>query len=343
MDNKMEFIEPYKPSFIHKIYNWIDRLPGPYWLFSVGILIVTGLLNLIVAWKAKVLPFGEINWYYVTTGFFISFFIFSNDFIHRVAKNSVSEFVTTLEADESKKHLILFEFTHLPARTSRVIFILGVVIGLFQGIYLFPTAPEMNPAFPELEVTMYSLSFGFAFIFLFAVLRAASLIGRLFEEKVIIDIFEQTSLYAISRYAAWLVIVTAIPTYFNFLLTPSYIKTATFLTLVIAYWLIVLVVFWLPLRGVNRKLVAEKRKLLKDVNLRIRNNFDLLHSKMDNDEYKNIADIHEMIITLQMERESIKSISTWPWQSGTLPGLLTAVILPVLGSLLVDIVSRFIK
>jgi hypothetical protein len=113
--------------------------------------------------------------------------------------------------------------------------------------------------------------------------------------------------------------------------------------LVTLYWLIVLIVFWLPLRGVNRKLVLEKRRLLKDVNLRIRTNFDMLHSKMDNDEYKNIADIHEMIATLKMEQESIKSISTWPWRSGTLPGLLTAVILPVFGSLLIDIFNKFVK
>jgi hypothetical protein len=343
MDEKLEFVAPYKTSLTHAVYAWIDRLPGPYWLFAVGILVITGLLNLAVAWAKHVLPFGQINWYFATTGFFVSYFFFITDFLHRAANNAISEFITMLDTSENKKSLILFEFTHLPLKTSVIFFLLGLAAGLYQGISLFSTAPEMNPAFPLLEITMYSFSFGFAFIFLYTVFRSALLIGRLFEEKVIIDIFDQTRLHAISRYAAWLVVVTAIPTYFEFILVPTYVRTGTFLALGVLYWLVVLIVFWLPLRGVNRKLVAEKRRLMKDVNHRIAANFDLLHSKMDGKEYSNIADIREMIGTLQMERDHLKTISTWPWQTGTLPGLLTAVLLPMLGSLLIDVVNKVIK
>jgi hypothetical protein len=105
----------------------------------------------------------------------------------------------------------------------------------------------------------------------------------------------------------------------------------------------VLIVFWLPLRGANRILVLEKRRLLKEVNVRIRANFELLHSKTDNHEYQNIADIRQMIESLRIEQESIKSIGTLPWRTGTLTGLLTAVFLPVLTSSLIDIVNKFIN
>ena len=341
MDEKSEFVEPYKPSSIHTIYRWVDRLPGPYWLFSTVLLVVSGLLNLTVAWKANVLPFGEINWYYATTGFFFSYFFFANDFLLRVAKNAISEFLTILEVDENKGRLLLFEFTHLPGRTSSNFFVFGAIMGFFTGIYLLPTAPEMNRSFPALEVTMYSLSYGFAFITLYAILRASRLIGRLFEGKVHIDIFDPTSIYAISRYAAWLVIALVISTYLQFVLVPSYVES--FFTITIIYWLLALIVFWLPLRGANRTLVSEKRRLLKDMNLRIRSNFDLLHSKMDNHEYQNIAEIREMIATLQLERDSVKSISTWPWQTSTITGLLTAVVLPVLVGFIIDVIGKFIN
>lgn len=344
MAEKLKVIEPYKPSVIHSIYSWVDRLPGPYWLLSVALLVVTGLLNLIVAWEANILAFGEMNWYYATVGFFVAYFFFANDFVFRVAKKVVLEFLTILDVEENKGRLILFEFTHLPARTSGLFFILGVIIGFLTGIYLLPIAPEMNRAFPELEVTMYSLTGGLFFIFLYVILRASRLIDQLFEEKVNIDIFDQSSLYAISRYPAWLIIVLAIPTYFLFVLSPSFVQiTSTFLTLVIIYWLMVLIVFWLPLRGANRILVAEKRRLLKDVNLRIRANFEHLHSKMDNHEYQNIGEIHEMISTLQLERDSIKSISTWPWQTSTITGLLSAVVLPVLVAFVIDIIGELIN
>jgi len=109
------------------------------------------------------------------------------------------------------------------------------------------------------------------------------------------------------------------------------------------FLIMILLVFWLPLRGANRILVLTKRRLLKDVNLRIRTNFDVLHLKMDNDNYKNIADIREMITGLQAEREDIKSISTWPWQTSTITGLLSAIVLPVLVGFLISIFDKFIS
>ena len=344
MNEKSGFIEPYKPSFIHKIYEWIDRLPGPYWLFSIVFLVVTGLLNNIVAWRAHTLALGEINWNYALTAFFFCYFFVATDFLLRVAKNAVLEFLTTLDIEETKSRLILFEFTRLPARTSSLFFVLGAMIGLFLGINLLPTAPDMNQSFPVLEIPMYSISAGMAFVTLYVILRDSRLIGRLFEEKVKIDIFDQTPLYAISRYSAWLVSVIALATFFQFVLIPSFYEiTATSIVITLIYWLVALIVFWLPLRGVNRKLVLEKRRWLKEVNFRIKSNYDLLHSKMDDDEYKNIADIREMITTLQMERESIKSISAWPWQTSTITGLLTAVVLPVLVGFLISIFDKFLN
>lgn len=345
IDNKTEFIEPYKPSFIHKIYDWIDQLPGPYWLISVVFLLVTGLLNNIVAWREHALAFGEINWSYALTGFFFCYFFVATDFLLRAAKNAALEFLTILDIDENKSRLILFKFMRLPAGTLVLFFVLGTIIGLFLGITLLPSAPDMNQSFPVLEVTMYSMSVGMAFITLYVILRSSRLIGQLFEEKVNIDIFDQTSLYAISRYSAWLVIVIAIATFFQFVFIPSYIEKMASMSLPITmvFWLTALIVFWLPLRGANRILTSEKRRLLKDVNLRIRANFDLLHSKTDNHEYQNIDNILHMIECLRIEQESIKSIGTLPWRTGTLTGLLTAVLLPVLTSFLIDVVNKFIR
>lgn len=96
---------------------------------------------------------------------------------------------------------------------------------------------------------MYSLPIGMTFITLYAVLRSARLIGRLFNEKVLIDIFDQTSLYVISRYSAWTIIIIAIPSYLQFILLPSYVEiTVPFVTITFISWLLVLIVFWLPLR-----------------------------------------------------------------------------------------------
>jgi len=250
-----------------------------------------------------------------------------------------------LDVEEHKKDLILFEFTHLPARLTSVLFLAGVSIGLYQGTYLLQSLPEMNPAFPGLGVATYTLDLGFSAILLFAVTRSAGLIGRLFNEKMRIDIFDQSSLYVISQYSAWNVIILAIPGYLQYILLPSFVETipSIYIFGTVFVGLLSLIVFWLPLRGVNRKLVSEKNRLLKDVNLRIRTNFDLINAKMDQRDYQDIAGIREMSLILQLEKDTIRSIRTWPWQTSTITGVLSAVVLPVVVGFLISIIDRFLN
>lgn len=344
MGEKSSFVEPYKPSPLHAIYRWTDSLPGPYWLFSILFLVGTGLINVIVGWIANVPKFREEYWSYAFTGFFFAYYFFASDFLLRRAKKTILEFLPKLDVDENKKRLILFEFTHLPARPSIVLYILGAILGLVLAIVTLPEAAEMNPSDPILEITVYGLSMGMIFVTLYLVLRISFLLNRLFREKVNINIFEPASLYAIARFSAWCFIAVAILTYAEYLLIPTFVGiTWVFLSITLVHWVFALIVFWVPLQGANRHLVSEKKRLLQEVNLRISTNFDLLHSKSDKQDYQNVADIRELIASLQIEQKSIESISTWPWRAGALTGLVTAVVLPLAGSVLIDFVSKFIK
>jgi len=344
MEEKSPLIEPYRPSRIHKLYSWIDRLPGPYWLYYVGVVLTTGLLNHIVAWNEQVLVPGEINWYFALTAFFLAYYLLAIDFLFRVARDSLVEFRPVLDATQDEYHRLVFEFTHLPARASTVVFISGTSIGLALGLHLLPIAPEMNRAFPELEVPIFSLSLGMVFLASYVLVRAFRLVSRVFDNLRTVDIYDQSSIYAMSRYSAWLVVLAAIPTCLTFVLAPALAEITLyyFLFLVALVYVLLLAVFWLPLRGVNRRLVLEKRRLLTEVNLRIETTFDLIHSRIDEQEFKDIVELRETIDSLKIEKEFIESIRTWPWRPGTLTGLLSAVVLPLLVNLLIDIVFKFI-
>ncbi len=340
MEKKSYSIEPYKPSRIHKIYSWIDRLPGPYWLYYVGIVVITGLLNLIVAWHENVLALGEINWYYAFTAFFLAYYLFANDFMRRVAKDSLVEFLPILDVPEGERDWIMFGFTHLPARASNVFFLSGAIIGLALGLYQFRTTPEMNYAFPELEVTVYSLSLGMIFLSIYSGIRSLKLIKRVLDGLRSVDIYDLNSIYAMSRYSALMIVIVAIPTYLFFVLAPS--VTDYFLLLIIIGWVPVLMIFWLPLQSVNHKLVFEKRRLLTEVNLRIKTTFDLVHSMIDQQKLKGMVEVQETLKSLMLEKEFTESIRTWPWKPSTLTGFLSAIVAPLVVALIIEILSKFI-
>ncbi len=91
-EKKLPSVQPFRPSKIHNFYRWVDRLPGPSWFYYAGIVVVAGLLNNAVAWREQVLAPGEINMYYGLTAFFIGYYLFANDILLRVARESLIEF-----------------------------------------------------------------------------------------------------------------------------------------------------------------------------------------------------------------------------------------------------------
>jgi hypothetical protein len=336
---------PFRPSKIHAFYRWVDRLPGPYWLCYVGIVVAAGLLDNAVAWREQVLAPGDINVYYALTAFFIGYYLFVNDVLLRVARESLTEFQPLLGIPGSERDRIMFEFTHIPEKGSTVAFVVGAAIGFVLALMQVETAVEMNNAFPEFEVPIFSLTFGMIFFSVYHVSRAFTMIKRVFDNLKTVDIYDQNSIYALSKYSGLVVVLTAVAIYMTLILAPSWNALASY------YWgaflagvgVLALAIFWLPLREVNRKLVSEKRRLLKDVSLRIKDLFELIHSRIDQGELNDIATLRAAQDALRAEREYIESIRTWPWRPATLTGVLSAIVLPLLIGLLLEILPRLLK
>ena len=337
-------VRPFRPSKIHAFYRWVDRLPGPYWLYYAGIVLAAGLLNNAVAWRERVLAPGEINVYYELTAFFIGYYLFANDILLRAARDSMTEFQPLLGLAGSERDRIVFEFTHIPEKGSTVAFVIGAGIGFVLALMQVQTAVEMNNAFPEFEVTIFALTFGMIFFTVYHVTRAFTLIKRVFDNLNTVDIFDQNSIYALSRYSGFVVVLTAVAIYLTLVLAPSLTALASY------YWLaflastgvLALAIFWLPLRAVNRKLVSEKRRHLTGVSLRIKDMFERIHSRLDQHELEDIAELRQALDSLKAERDYIESMRTWPWRPATLTGVLTAIVSPLLIGLLLQFLPRLL-
>jgi hypothetical protein len=346
MEGESPPTQPYRPSRIHQFYNWIDRLPGPYWLYYLGVVVIVGLLNHLVARREHVVASGTINWYYALTAVFLGFHLFQIDFLLRVSRDTLVEFLPILDVSETERDRIMFEFTHLPARPTAIAFVFGMATGLGLAVSILPTAVEMNSAFPALEVPVKALSSAVGLITVYMVTRAFVLTKRVYELLSEINIFDLGSLYAMSRYSAWLLVLSVLQTYLVVALNPSlvslgyYSVSLTLLVLVMAA--LAFLIFWLPVRRVNRILTLEKRRLLKEVSFRIETTFNLLHARVDRQEFRCIVELRETLQSLVIGKEFIESLRTWPWERSTLTGLLSVFVLPLVVGLAIEIVSKFI-
>jgi hypothetical protein len=87
--------------------------------------------------------------------------------------------------------------------------------------------------------------------------------------------------------------------------------------------------FVLPLRGMHRRLAAEKDRALAEVASRFETVFARLHERVDQEVLTDADKFNLQITSLSAEREVLARVSTWPWEPATLTGFLTTLVLPV--------------
>ena len=90
-----------------------------------------------------------------------------------------------------------------------------------------------------------------------------------------------------------------------------------------------ILVFLLPLSGLHRRLVGEKRRLQIDADRKMEAVIGWLHQRIETEDLRDADPIHKTISSLTMKREVLAKVPTWPWEPGTLNVLLTALFLPV--------------
>ena len=88
--------------------------------------------------------------------------------------------------------------------------------------------------------------------------------------------------------------------------------------------------FVLPLRGMHRRLTAEKDRALAQVTSRLEVVFVRVHERVDQDVLADADKLNLQIASLSAEREALARVSTWPWEAATLTGFLTTLVLPAL-------------
>ena len=88
--------------------------------------------------------------------------------------------------------------------------------------------------------------------------------------------------------------------------------------------------FVLPLRGMHRRLAAEKDRALAQVASRLEAVFIRLHERVDQGILADMEKLNIQITSLSAEREVLARVSTWPWEPATLTGFLTTLVLPAL-------------
>jgi hypothetical protein len=144
------------------------------------------------------------------------------------------------------------------------------------------------------------------------------------------NLFQLEPVYSFSRVTSrtgisWMILLILTLFCYPIQLTNAAVWAVLVLQIVLA-----LAAFVLPQRFVNYHLVAEKRRLLIELNLRIKQTLERLHRCIDENEMVEVVQLNSALTGLNTEHEVLNRIPTWPWPPGTLTSFLSAILLPLI-------------
>ena len=332
---------PYKPSWIHRFFAWVDRLPIPAWIFYLFILFAGGAIQHLYVWGKGILEVGQFNIYLALTWSWLVAQLYYGHLNPQIAQRALEEIRPLLDLDDKGFKLLSFEFTMIPGSPAFILQTLGFFIGLAFAAAIRPFSPEINYAFSEFVFLSMGLTLAMAFISFYWLIRQLDMIKRVINQIKWVDIYNLHSIYGLSRLTASIgiaIIVIAFLNYFTH--APQHIESIFAIGFYVSFLLLALAIFILPLTEINRRLRDEKIRLLKIVNTQIEDAFEKVRADIRSNELDQIPSLQIGIEIMLREKTLLETIPTWPWAPNTFRGFLATIFSPLILRLVQQLLER---
>jgi hypothetical protein len=333
---------PYRPSWVDYLIHAIDRLPIPAWAFYV--LLLAGLLLFVnaVDWIGGLYRPGTINPAQSGYAVYIVYMLAMMHYLNRVARSKLAAFRPALDMDEPAYLRLRHQLTTLPAREAALAGLvgLGFVVFLYASEVPGSGMATMSPAFLVGRFLIEGSTFALLAVLIYHTIHQLRLVSRIHAMASRIDLFEPAPLYAFSHLTARTGIGLVVLTVFSFIVDPSINVLGVALTALVL--VVAAGAFVLPLEGMHSRIVVEKYRLQLEANRRMKATLSQLHRSVDEGDLSRADGLNKTLESLQLERDAIAKMPTWPWEPGTLRGFSAALLVPIVLWLIIRGLERFV-
>lgn len=333
---------PYRASWVDELTDAIDRRPGPAWGFYLLLLAGVALFINGVNWVAGHYPpgtFQPTESGYAVYGVYMLALV---HYLNRVAGSKIESFRPALDLNAVEYGRLSYELTTLPARQGAVAGLAGFAIVALVYVVDPPGAgiDTLHAAVLVGRFVVQGLTIGLLAVLIYHTIHQLRLVSQIHALASRIDLFEPAPLYAFSNLTARTGIGLVLLIAYGFLIDPTINLEAAVLTgpvLVIAA-----AAFVLPLRGMHQRLVVEKERLQLGADQRFKATLADLHRSVDERDLSVADGLNKTLASLQLEREALARIPTWPWQAATLRAFVSALLVPIVIWLIIRALERFV-
>lgn len=327
-------------SWIDRLTRAIDRLPIPPWatygLLVLGLALVANALN----WIGGLAPPGTLD--PLESGFAVygPFMLAMVHYLNGVADAKLAAFRPALDLSPPEYERLRHELTALPAREGALAGLAGVAFIASLYVLELPGGAPLPPAFVVGRFLIEGTTFALLAVLIYHTIHQLRLVSRIHALASHIDLFEPAPLYAFSHLTARTGIGLVVLTAYSFLIDPSINVLAVALTALVL--VTAAAAFVLPLHGMHQRIVSEKERLQLEANRRLKTTLARLHQSVDERDLSNSDALNKTLESLQLERDAIARMPTWPWEPGTLRAFASALLIPVVIWLIIRALERFV-
>jgi hypothetical protein len=339
---KIEY--PYSPSWLNRLNDWIDRMPGTAGLYYLAGFLILGIAVSIVSWIIGAIPAGTIELKSFVFGVYPIYFVALMHYLDDYAKSALEKFRPVLDLTDTEYRRMEYDLTRVPAKGAWIATIFAVVPGI-----LITLSDQQDPLIRSghplgLTVTGIPTIFTIACLLIFAyhTTRQLRMVSRIHTLATAINPFHAGPVYAFSELTARTGIGLIFFASFIILLSapdPSDLFTYLLLAAIVA---VAVAAFLLPLLGMHQRLVKEKAQLQLEINNGVEVAYEELQERVRTRNFAEVEDLDKVLSSLLTLREVAAKLSTWPWQAETLRGFISALLVPILIWILTTVLERFI-
>jgi len=333
---------PHRSSWIDGLIRTIDRLPIPAWAFYLLLLAGVGFGINGILWIGGDYPPGQFQPAESGYAGYSVYMLALMHYLNGVAGAKIESFRPALGRSAPEYERLRYELTTLPARQAALAGLAGVTITavLFAIDQLDAAADTLHPAVLAGRFVVEGLTLGLLAVLIYHTMHQLALVSRIHALASRIDLFDPAPLYAFSNLTARTGIGLVLLVAYGFLIDPVINVVAVVLTgLVLG---VAAAAFVLPLRGMHDRIVVEKERLQLQADSRFKATLADLHRSVDERDLSVADGLNKTLASLQLEREALARIPTWPWQAATFRGFVSALLVPLVLWLIIRGLERFV-
>lgn len=331
-----------KQSWIDRLVDVIERARWPWWVISGLSWVVLSTLMAGVVWIAGIEDPGTYPRVTVLDPFYLVVPVLGYLYLTRYARRAFDRFRPALDMDESTLAGLRHRISSTPAHMAWIWLGVGGLGGavsylLDDGYYsLYMTTPLVTVTWTLLGF----LGFGTNVVVAALIIRQVRLVAQLHRQAVHVDLFRPGPLHAFASLTARSGAFVLLNVAYSTLTDPTTFTNPVWRTVFFVASGIAAATFFLPLQGLARRLRVEKQTMLDDSSARLSALTTDLSRAIDGRSFAQVGDLRTSLAALGEIHERIRKVSPWPWDTGTIRGFATTLLIPLTTWFLTNLLNR---